>query len=70
MSKLGKALVVMATAAAVALPAAPALADYNPCKGSAPGPHCRPPCGIRPVIEPGDPLSGEAPYVWYEQTGC
>lgn len=35
---LGISLMVCALAA----PAAPALADDNPCKGEAPGPHCRP----------------------------
>jgi hypothetical protein len=70
MSKLGKALVVMASAAAVALPAAPAFADDNPCKGEAPGPHCRPPCTYRPVIDPGDPLAGQGPVIYFEQGGC
>jgi hypothetical protein len=68
MSKLGKALVVMASVAAVALPAAPALA--NPCKGSAPGPHCRPPCTFTPRVDPGDPANGIGPTVWIEEGGC
>ncbi len=70
MTKLGKTLIAVASAAAVALPAAPAAADYNPCKGEAPGPHCRPPCTTRPVIDTGDPLAGQGPTVYFEQTGC
>ena len=70
MPKLGRTLIVMATAALAAVPTAPAFADDNPCKGTAPGPHCRPPCTTRPVIEPGDPVNGYGPYVYFEQTGC
>ena len=70
MRKLGKALVVMASVAAVALPATPAFADDNPCKGQAPGPHCRPPCTFTPRVDPGDPLGGQGPVVYFEQSGC
>lgn len=70
MSRLGKALIVAASVAAVALPAAPALADDNPCKGEAPGPHCRPPCTYTPRVDPGDPLAGIGPTVWIEEGGC
>lgn len=70
MRKLGKALLVMASAAVTALPATPALADDNPCKGQAPGPHCRPPCTFTPRVDPGDPLNGVSPMVWIEEGGC
>jgi hypothetical protein len=70
MIKLGKALVVVASVAAVALPAAPAFANDNPCKGEAPGPHCRPPCTFTPRVDPGDPTAGIGPTVWIEQGGC
>ncbi len=52
------------------MPAAPAMADSNPCKGSAPGPHCRPPCFYEVVVHPGDPANGEAPWVEIRETFC
>ncbi|HEX2127580.1 MAG TPA: hypothetical protein VHF58_00005 [Solirubrobacterales bacterium] len=65
-----KALVVMAALAAVAVPAAPALADNNPCKGTAPGPHCRPPCFYYVYVDEGDPANGIAPTVEIRETFC
>lgn len=55
---------VTVMAVALAAPAAPALADDDPCKGQAPGPHCRPmdceivwdqPLAIDPIPFPGVP---------------
>ncbi len=68
MSKMGKFLIAGAVAAAVAAPAAPAFA--NPCKGSAPGPHCRPPCFYYVYVDPGDPAAGIAPTVEIRETFC
>lgn len=70
MSKLGKTLIVMASAAVVAVPAAPASADYNPCKGQAPGPHCRPPCTYEVDVDPGDPQNGVLPTVTIGPGSC
>ena len=70
MSKLRTVLILTAAAAATALPMSPASADDNPCKGQAPGPHCRPPCTFTPRYDPGDPANGIGPTVWIEQGGC
>lgn len=70
MRKLGKALIAMAAVSAVAAPAGPAFADDNPCKGEAPGPHCRPPCTFTPRYDLGDPRNGVGPTVWIEEGGC
>ncbi|MDQ3951900.1 MAG: hypothetical protein M3279_02875 [Actinomycetota bacterium] len=70
MRKLGKALIVAATAASALLPASAAFADDNPCKGQAPGPHCRPPCTYTPRYDLGDPAGGIGPTVWIEEGGC
>ena len=73
MSKVGKALMVMAAAAATMIPpspASPALATTGPCGGQAPGPHCRPPCTYTPRVDPGDPANGIGPTVWIEEGGC
>ena len=39
MKRITLGIAVLMTAV---VPAAPALAEDNPCKGQAPGPHCRP----------------------------
>ncbi|MGH2756374.1 MAG: hypothetical protein ACRDI3_01135 [Actinomycetota bacterium] len=52
------------------LPGAPAIADPNPCSGSAPGPHCRPLCFYEVVVHPGDPANGVAPSVEIRETFC
>ena len=70
MSKLTKVAIGAAAAVAALVPAGTALADDNPCKGQAPGPHCRPPCTFRPVVDPGDPLNGIAPSVYFVREGC
>ena len=70
MSKLKKVVVGMIAGAAALAPAAPAFAEPGPCGGQAPGPHCRPPCTLRPVVDPGDPLNGIAPSVYFVQEGC
>ena len=70
MSKLRKALILTAAVAGAAVPMSPALADDNPCKGQAPGPHCRPPCTYTPMYDLGDPANGIGPTVWIEQGGC
>ncbi len=70
MSKLGKTLIVTAAAALAAVPGGPALADYNPCKGQAPGPHCRPPCTYDVDVYPGDPTAGELPTITMGPSGC
>lgn len=70
MTKLAKLAIGIAAAAVALLPAGPAFADDNPCKGQAPGPHCRPPCTFTPRVDPGDPANGIGPTVWIEQGGC
>lgn len=70
MSKLARMTLGFAAAAVALVPAGPAFADDNPCKGQAPGPHCRPPCTLRPVVDPGDPANGIAPSVYFVQEGC
>jgi hypothetical protein len=70
MSKVGKFLIGSAVAAAMVAPAGPAFADPNPCKGSAPGPHCRPPCFYYVYVDPGDPANGIAPTVEIRETFC
>ena len=70
MTKLAKLAIGIAAAAVALLPAGPAVADDNPCKGQAPGPHCRPPCTFTPRVDPGDPANGIGPTVWIEQGGC
>lgn len=70
MRKLSRTLIVLASAAVAALPAAPAFADDNPCKGTAPGPHCRPACFYEVVVDPGDPANGIGPTVEIRETFC
>ena len=70
MTKLAKLAIGIAAAAVALLPAGPVFADDNPCKGQAPGPHCRPPCTFTPRVDPGDPANGIGPTVWIEQGGC
>jgi hypothetical protein len=70
MRKLAKTLVVTATAVAAALPVTPAFADDNPCKGQAPGPHCRPACFYYVYYDLGDPQNGVAPTVELRETFC
>ena len=70
MRKLARALMVVAAAAAMALPAGPAFADDNPCKGQAPGPHCRPACFYYVYYDLGDPRNGVAPTVEIRETFC
>ena len=70
MRKLGKALIVMAAAAAAVLPTSPAFADDNPCKGQAPGPHCRPACTFYLYYDLGDPQNGVPPTVELRETFC
>ena len=69
MRKLGKVLIMVASAAAAALPAAPAFAENGPC-GQAPGPHCRPMCFYEVVVDPGDPANGIGPTVEIRETFC
>lgn len=68
--RLMRLLVGAIVAGFTVAPAAPALADPNPCKGSAPGPHCRPACFFEVIVHPGDPASGEAPWVEIRETFC
>ena len=70
MTKRARLLLVATLGAALALPATPAYADTNPCKGQAPGPHCRPPCTYTVVLHPGDPASGVAPWVEIREGFC
>ncbi|HEU4480872.1 MAG TPA: hypothetical protein VFS18_03225 [Actinomycetota bacterium] len=66
MRGLKKAARLLSGAALVAgfvLPAAPAVADDNPCKGDGTTSKCRPPCELR--IEPGDPAAGIGPSIDY-----
>ncbi len=70
MKRLSRTLGVAILTAFVVLPAGPALADTNPCKGTAPGPHCRPPCFYEVIVHPGDPAAGEAPWVEVRETFC
>jgi hypothetical protein len=63
-------LVGVIAAGFTVLPAAPAVAENNPCKGSAPGPHCRPACFFEVIVHPGDPAAGEAPWVEIRETFC
>ena len=56
--------------ALIVVPVRPAAAEDNPCKGTAPGPHCRPPCFYTVEVYPGDPAAGEAPSVVIEETFC
>jgi hypothetical protein len=67
---LSRFLVAAAVTAGMILPAGPALADDNPCKGQAPGPHCRPPCFYEVEVHPGDPANGEAPTFEIRETFC
>ena len=60
----------MALASLTILPAGPAFADTNPCKGSAPGPHCRPACFYTVDVSEGDIENGEAPSVTIRETFC
>jgi hypothetical protein len=70
MSKVKKVLIGMAVGAAALAPAAPAFADDNPCKGQAPGPHCRPACFYYVYVDEGDPANGIAPTVELRRTFC
>jgi hypothetical protein len=70
MKKLSRFLVGAGVVAGAVLPAGPALADDNPCKGTAPGPHCRPPCFYYVDVDPGDPANGQAPTVTIGETFC
>lgn len=74
MGKTGKyatrIAVALATIAATAIPAAPALADDNPCKGDGTTQKCRPACFFYVDVHPGDPANGEAPWVEVGKTFC
>lgn len=70
MSKLGKMAIGLAAAVAAVIPAGPAFADDNPCKGTAPGPHCRPACFYYVYYDAGDPANGVAPTVEIRETFC
>jgi hypothetical protein len=70
MKRLSTLLLSGIMGVAVLFPATPALADNNPCKGQAPGPHCRPPCFYTVVVHPGDPANGVAPWVEIKETFC
>lgn len=69
MRKLGKALILLATAALASVPMAPAFAENGPC-GQAPGPHCRPVCFFYVYYDLGDPQNGVAPTVELRETFC
>lgn len=71
MRKLGKLLTVAIMAAASVLPAGSAVAQsYDPCKGTAPGPHCRPACFYYVYYDEGDPANGVGPTVEIRRTFC
>ncbi|MDQ3958137.1 MAG: hypothetical protein M3273_07435 [Actinomycetota bacterium] len=70
MRRLSKIVMCAAAAAAALLPASPAFADYNPCKGQAPGSHCRPACFYEVVVDPGDPANGIGPTIEIRETFC
>ncbi|MGH3119081.1 MAG: hypothetical protein ACRDQ2_18590 [Gaiellales bacterium] len=70
MRTISKVLAAAVLTAVTVLPAAPAVAETNPCKGSAPGPHCRPPCFYEVIVHPGDPAAGEAPWIEIRETFC
>lgn len=70
MRRLTRTLGIVFISALAALPAAPAAAEDNPCKGTAPGPHCRPPCFYTVDVQPGDPAAGQGPTVEVRETFC
>ncbi len=70
MSKTGKIAIALAAVTAALAPAAPAFASNDPCKGQAPGPHCRPPCFYYVYVDEGDPANGVAPTVELRRTFC